>query len=148
MAAGSRFACPGPGTYSLDVKRIGVKRIRLAPFTVTEGESRLIDISVEPLPAVLSSVNVTGRTSCVRNPQTNARTAALWEDARAALTAAVITRSLSAGRRRHRRALRAEARRQRLARALRESAEGVRPPSTIRSAACRPKCFPWAGTSR
>jgi Carboxypeptidase regulatory-like domain len=91
---GFEIRLPGPGTYSLDVKRIGVKRVRLAPFTVTEGESRLLDISVEPVPAVLSSINITGRTSCVRNPQTNARTAALWEDARAALTAAVITQGL------------------------------------------------------
>jgi len=73
---GFEIRLPGPGTYSLDVKRIGVKRVRLAPFTVTEGESRLLDISVEPVPAVLSSINITGRTSCVRNPQTNARTAA------------------------------------------------------------------------
>jgi hypothetical protein len=94
---GFEIRLPGPGTYSLDVKRIGVKHVRLAPFTVAEGESRLIDVPVEPLPAVLSSVKITGRTSCVRNPQTNERTAALWEDARAALTAAVITRTLSAG---------------------------------------------------
>jgi hypothetical protein len=54
-------------------------------------------VAVEPLPAVLSSVNVRGRTSCVRNPASNAGTAALWEDARAALTAAVITQSLTTG---------------------------------------------------
>jgi len=88
---------PGPGIYTLDVKRIGVKRVRLAPFAVGEGETRRLDITLEPMPAVLSSVNVRGRTSCVRNPQTNARTAALWEDARAALTAAVITRNLTIG---------------------------------------------------
>ena len=81
-----------PGTYSLESKRIGVRKTRLAPFTIAAGETRLIDVSVEPLPTVLSSVKVSGRTSCVRNPQTNARTAALWEDARAALTASVLTR--------------------------------------------------------
>jgi hypothetical protein len=88
---------PGAGTYSLDVKRIGVRRVQLRPFAVADGETRRLDVSVEPLPAVLSSVKVTGRTSCVRNPETNARTAALWEDARAALTAAVITRTLATG---------------------------------------------------
>ena len=88
---------PGVGMYSVDVKRIGVKRTRLAPFAVAEGETHKLDIVLEPMPAVLSSVRVTGRTSCVRNPETNARTAALWEDARAALTATVLTRTLTAG---------------------------------------------------
>ena len=88
---------PGAGTYSLDVKRIGVRRVQLRQFAVASGETRRLDVSVEPVPAVLSSVKVTGRTSCVRNPETNARTAALWEDARAALTAAVITRTLATG---------------------------------------------------
>jgi len=94
---GFEIRLPSAGTYSLDVKRIGVKRVRLAPFTVAEGETKRLDITLEPLPAILSSVRITGRTSCVRNPQTNARTAALWEDARAALTAAVLSRSLTAG---------------------------------------------------
>ena len=94
---GFEIRLPGAGTYSVDAKRIGVRRVQLPPFTIADGETRRLDISVEPLPAVLSSVKVTGRTSCVRNPQTNARTASLWEDARAALTASVITRNLTAG---------------------------------------------------
>src|SRR5215218_3996279 len=94
---GFEIRLPGAGTYSIDAKRIGVRRVQIRPFTIAAGETRRVDISVEPLPAVLSSVKVTGRTSCVRNPATNARTAALWEDARAALTAAVITRNLSVG---------------------------------------------------
>ena len=87
---------PGAGIYSIDAKRIGVKRVRTAPFGVAVGETRRVDITVEPLAAVLSNVRVTGRTSCVRNPESNARTAALWEEARAALTAAVISQTLRA----------------------------------------------------
>jgi hypothetical protein len=94
---GFEIRLPGAGTYTLDVKRIGVRRVRLAPFAIADGETKRLDIAVEPLPTVLSSVNITGRTSCVRNPQTNAKTAALWEDARAALTAAVISRPLTTG---------------------------------------------------
>jgi len=94
---GFEIRLPGAGTYTLDVKRIGVRHVRLTPFTIADGETKRFDIAVEPLPTVLSSVNITGRTSCVRNPQTNAKTAALWEDARAALTAAVISRSLTTG---------------------------------------------------
>ena len=88
---------PSVGTYSLDVKRIGVRRMRIPPFAVAEGETRRVDVAVESLPTVLSSVQVRGRTSCVRRPETNARTAALWDDARAALNAAIITRTLRAG---------------------------------------------------
>src|SRR6478672_3496357 len=94
---GFEIRLPSPGMYTLDVKRIGAKRVRLTPFAVGEGETKRVDVVLEPVPTVLSSVNVMGRTSCVRNPQTNAKTAALWEDARAALTASVITRSLTVG---------------------------------------------------
>ena len=94
---GFEIRLPSAGTYSIDVKRIGVRRVRLGPFTIDAGETRRLDVAVEPLPAVLSSVRITGRTSCVRNPDTNAKTAALWEDARAALTASVISRTLNTG---------------------------------------------------
>ena len=87
---------PGAGTYSIDAKRIGVKRVLTTPFAIAAGETRRVDITVEQLAAVLSNVRVTGRTSCVRNPAANARTAALWEEARAALTAAVISQTLRA----------------------------------------------------
>lgn len=86
---------PGPGSFVLDAKRIGVRRVTLPALTLGQGEARRIDIAVEPLPAVLTSVRITGRTSCVRNPNTNERTAALWDDAHAALTAAVLTRRLT-----------------------------------------------------
>ena len=92
---GFEIRLPGAGTYSVDVKRIGVRRVRVGPFAVATGETHQLDIAVEPLPAVLSSVRITGRTSCVRNPEQNAKTAALWEDARAALTASVISRTLT-----------------------------------------------------
>jgi len=88
---------PAAGRYSIDAKRIGVRRVLTAPFDIAVGETRRLDVTVEPLPAVLSSVRVTGRTSCVRNPATNEKTAALWEDARAALTAAVISQRLTTG---------------------------------------------------
>ncbi|HEX5074558.1 MAG TPA: carboxypeptidase regulatory-like domain-containing protein [Gemmatimonadaceae bacterium] len=94
---GYEIRLPSAGMYTVDVKRIGVKRVRLTPFAIGEGETKRLDITLEPVPAVLASVNITGRTSCVKNPQTNAKTAALWEDARAALTASVITRSLTVG---------------------------------------------------
>ena len=87
---------PGAGDYSIETKRIGVRHNRLPLFSIGDGETKEIDVSIEPLPVVLGDVKVTGRTSCVRNPQTNAKTAALWEDARAALTASVLTKGQAA----------------------------------------------------
>lgn len=94
---GYEIRLPGAGSYAMEAKRIGVKRVAVPRFVIGQGETKRLDIDIEPLPAVLSSVTVRGRTSCVRNPETNRQTAALWEDARAALTAAVITRKLSEG---------------------------------------------------
>jgi carboxypeptidase family protein len=83
---------PGAGRYAIDAKRIGVKRVKGTPFDIAEGETRREDIVVEPIPSVLQSVRVTGRSSCVRRPEENVRTAGLWEDARAALSATIVTR--------------------------------------------------------
>ena len=65
---GFEIRLPFAGRYSLDVKRIGVRRVQIAPFTVAGGETRRMDLTVDPVPAVLSSVKITGRSSCVRNP--------------------------------------------------------------------------------
>ncbi len=83
---------PAPGTYVLEAKRIGVRQVRFPAFTLAEGEAIRHDVVLDPIPVVLDRVRVTGRSSCVQRPQENERTAALWEDARAALRATVLTR--------------------------------------------------------
>jgi hypothetical protein len=83
---------PGPGRYALEAKRIGLRLVRFPDFTLAEGEAITHDVILEPIPVLLDRVRVTGRSSCVQRPQENERTAALWEDARAALTATVLTR--------------------------------------------------------
>lgn len=83
---------PAPGRYVLEAKRIGLKQVRFPAFTLAEGATIRHDVLLDPIPVVLDRVRVTGRSSCVQRPQENERTAALWEDARAALTATVLTR--------------------------------------------------------
>jgi hypothetical protein len=82
---------PAAGRFVLDAKRIGMRRVTSAPFVIGAGETRREDISLEMIPTVLASIKVTARNPCIRNPQDNSRTAALWEEARAALRATVLT---------------------------------------------------------
>lgn len=83
---------PAPGRYILEAKRIGLRQLRFPAFTLAEGEAIRHDVVLDAIPVVLDRVRVTGRSSCVQRPQENERTAALWEDARAALRATMLTR--------------------------------------------------------
>ncbi len=85
-------SAPVAGRYSVEAKRIGVRQRRGTPFDLAAGESRREDIVLEPVVATLSGIKVEGRSKCVARPDADARTAALWEDARAALTATVLTK--------------------------------------------------------
>jgi hypothetical protein len=50
------------------------------------------DVTIEPVTAVLIALRITGTTRCISRPGEDVATAGLWEDARAALTATVVTR--------------------------------------------------------
>jgi hypothetical protein len=84
---------PGPGSFSLDIKRIGVRRARLDPFSIAAGETLRRDVIIDPVPVVIPSMRVTASSSCLQRPAENERTAALWEEAHAALTATVVART-------------------------------------------------------
>ena len=83
---------PRAGRYVLEAKRIGVRQLRFPAFVITEGETIRHDVVLEPIAQLLGRIEVRGRSGCVERPQENVRTAALWEDARAALRATVLTR--------------------------------------------------------
>ena len=82
---------PGAGRFTLEAKRIGLRKAQFAPFTIAAGDVRREDVVLDAIVFTLESVKVTGRSACVQRPQENEKTAALWEDARAALTATVLT---------------------------------------------------------
>jgi hypothetical protein len=86
------IGAPGSGTYTLEVKRIGVRPDMSPAFTLTDGEAREIAATVAPLVARLDAVRVTGRSYCGERVLEGAETATLWEEVRAALLAARITR--------------------------------------------------------
>ena len=91
-----RFALRAPraGRYTLRAKRIGIRQRTGAPFDLATGETRAAHLVLSALPAVQPVVAVTGTTECIGNPAANQATAALWEDARAALAATTMTRRL------------------------------------------------------
>jgi carboxypeptidase family protein len=88
----------GAGTYAVDAKRIGVRRVRGPRFTIGVGETHREAIAVDAISAALAAVRVVEKNECVRRPGDDVRTAALWEDARAALTATNVTRRRAATR--------------------------------------------------
>lgn len=88
---GFEMSAPSAGRYSIDAKRIGVRQLRGVQFTLAAGESRRENIVLSPVVSELTGVQVSGSSKCVSRPRDDARTAALWEDARAALTATVLT---------------------------------------------------------
>lgn len=83
---------PGPGRYQLSLKRIGVQRFTTLPFELAEGESKQTDVSLAPaVPHTLPRVTVTTADPCNRRGNQATRVAALWDEARTALTATQIS---------------------------------------------------------
>lgn len=79
----------GAGRYVLDAKRIGVRRVALPPFTLADGETRDVRVEVEALLFTLPEVEVLaiGAPICAVRGRDARRVAALWDEARTALTA-------------------------------------------------------------
>jgi hypothetical protein len=82
---------PSAGRFTLVIKRIGVRPTRSAPFALDANETHQEVIVVEAVVPALGAVRVTERASCRQPANGDARLVALWEDTRAALTAAVLT---------------------------------------------------------
>jgi hypothetical protein len=82
---------PGPGSYALETKRIGVRPQLTPEFALAGGEAREVSLTVAPVVARLEPVRVTGRSYCGERVTQGAETATLWEEVRAALTAARLS---------------------------------------------------------
>lgn len=83
---------PSPGRYQLTLKRIGVQRFTTLPFELGAGEPKEVDVALAPaVPHALPQVTVTTADACDRRGSQPARVAALWDEARTALTATQIS---------------------------------------------------------
>jgi hypothetical protein len=79
------------GRYRIDAKRIGVKRYSSEPLTLSAGETRRVDVQLDGLLFVLPEVQVEVRAICAARPNQARQVAALWDEARTALTATRIS---------------------------------------------------------
>jgi hypothetical protein len=80
---------PAPGRYRVSVKRIGVKRFVSETFDLAVGETRALDVAIDPVALTLPQVTVSGL--CATRPRELARIASLWDEARTALEATQIS---------------------------------------------------------
>lgn len=82
---------PAAGTYQVEAKRIGVRRFLSGSIALAVGETRVLDITVEGLAYTLPEVVVSGVAACTGSSDDAPRIGALWEEARAALSATRIS---------------------------------------------------------
>ncbi len=82
---------PGAGRYRVVAKRIGVHRFTSPPFELAVGETRTVEVSLDPVEYQLPTVVVTANSVCSVNAGERDRVAALWDEARTALDAAEIS---------------------------------------------------------
>jgi hypothetical protein len=80
-----------PGTYRLSAKRIGVQRFVSQPFTLRAGETRQMDVPLDPAPQRLPEVRVAAPAICVADEAELTRVVSLWDEAHTALTANQIS---------------------------------------------------------
>jgi len=88
-----RFSLRAPhaGRYRVRSERIGYVAFVALPFDLADGQTLTHELSVTALPVQLTAVEVTGRTTCRVPPDRAEVTAAVWEEVRKALAAAVWT---------------------------------------------------------
>ncbi|MBV6522223.1 MAG: hypothetical protein MNPFHGCM_02369 [Gemmatimonadaceae bacterium] len=82
---------PKAGSYALEVKRIGVRVVRIGPFDLADADSRMEDVTVRSIPLLQPEVRVAGRSRCLSRPDANDAMATVWSNARAALDAVRLT---------------------------------------------------------
>ena len=82
---------PTAGTYTITIRRIGVRPRQVPGIVVDAGSTRTLALTLTSVPQLLSSVRVVARNTCGRAPEGNDRTGALWEQISLALRAATIT---------------------------------------------------------
>jgi hypothetical protein len=91
--AEGRYAlrAPGAGSYRVEVKRIGVRRVLSDVVALAAGETRVVDVAVEALAYTLPEIVVSGLSACAGSMGDASRIGALWEEARTALFATRIS---------------------------------------------------------
>lgn len=86
-----RVALPGPGTYGVRALRIGFRPTVVAARAVGAGETVAVRVVLDGANVALPAVAVRGRSSCGLRRDADPTVLALWEQARTALTASLLS---------------------------------------------------------
>lgn len=90
-------AAPVGGRYGVRILRIGFRPTLAGPFDLAGGATTTRDIALSDRVWILPSVQITDRGQCQLRPDTNGTAFRLWDEARTALLAAVLTESSPLG---------------------------------------------------
>ncbi len=78
--------------------RIGFRPVTSEQVRLTEGDNAVLDMDLDAIPMTLSSVRIMGESVCgVRAGSAGQEALVVWEQARAALTATLLSRELATG---------------------------------------------------
>ena len=84
---------PAPGSYRAQVLQIGWRPTIAGPFALRAGVSTTANIDVTGARIPLDAIVITDRSDCRVRPDSAASAFILWDEARKALTAAMMTRA-------------------------------------------------------
>ena len=90
------FAAPYAGSYTIRVERVGFRSTTTPPFLVRQGEKIDVPIVIASEGVSLRAVKVSADRRCMVRPQEGLATAALWNEARKALSATQLTQMAQA----------------------------------------------------
>lgn len=79
------------GRFTLTAKRIGVRQYQSPTFLLAPGQTHRLDVTLDPVRYDLPTVSVSGATPCRARADDRGRIAALWEEARTAITASELS---------------------------------------------------------
>ncbi|MFP5355382.1 MAG: carboxypeptidase regulatory-like domain-containing protein, partial [Gemmatimonadota bacterium] len=79
------------GRFTLTAKRIGARQFQSPTFTLARGQTHALDITLDPVRFDLPTVTVSGVTPCRARAEDRGRIAALWEEARTAISASELS---------------------------------------------------------
>lgn len=79
------------GRFTLTAKRIGVRQFQSPTFILAPGQTHRLDVTLDPVRYDLPTVTVSGATPCRARVEDRGRIAALWEEARTAITASELS---------------------------------------------------------
>jgi hypothetical protein len=87
---------PAPGEYTVLVERIGIASTESTPFVLAAGERRQLELTAAVQATSLEGITATGRSrSCRMRTDHASEVQRVWDAARSALSATVMTRELS-----------------------------------------------------